>query len=246
MPQRRPGAPARAVLALMALLLLLAACAPVAPVKDAAGPPRPVRPPRHRVSGGRLIVGAISDAKVLNPVLSSDVPSAEVWSRVYESLVKVDPQTGQPVPRLAERYEIAADGTSLTFVLRPGLVWSDGTPFSGDDFKMTAEAVMRSKKSVRKNLFQDIVGARAYAEGKATSIEGISVQDNVLTIRLEKPFCPAITEIGLFGIIPRSVFGKYLDAQDASKNIDEAPRTSPRRSAWARSSSRSGAPTTAS
>jgi peptide/nickel transport system substrate-binding protein len=88
---------------------------------------------------------------------------------------------------------------------------------------MTAEAVMRSKKTVRKSTWQDVVGARAYAEGKAASIDGISVDGNQVTIQLEKPFCPAITEIGLFGIIPRSVFGKYLDPNDAAKNIDDAP-----------------------
>src|SRR5439155_20793627 len=125
------------------------------------------------VRGGRLVTGAISDAKVLNPVLSSDVPSAEVWGRIYESLIHVDPQTGQPPRGLAERFEVGADGQTLTFALRQGLTWSDGTPFSGEDVKLTAGAVMRSKKSVRKSTFQDIVGARAYAEGKATSIEGI-------------------------------------------------------------------------
>ena len=219
MLHRRNGLLMRTVVAMMAGLLLLAGCAPAPTAPSASGGQSGATP----VAGGRLVVGAIADAKVLNPVLSSDVPSAEVWSRVYESLVKVDPQTGQPTPRLAERYEVAPDGQSLTFWLRPGLVWSDGTPFTGDDFKATAEAVMRSKKTVRKSTFQDIVGARAFGEGKATSIEGISVEDNVLSIRLEKPFCPAITEIGLFGIVPRHVFGKYMDGQDAAKNIDEAP-----------------------
>ena len=219
MPHRRTGSLIRIVVIMMAGLLLLAGCAPARTAPATAPDPSDNAP----VAGGRLVVGAIADAKVLNPVLSSDVPSAEVWSRVYESLLKVDPQTGQPTPRLAERYEVAADGQGLTFWLRPGVTWSDGTPFTGDDVKATAEAVMRSKKTVRKSTFQDIVGARAFAEGKASSIEGISVQDNVLTIRLEKPFCPAVTELGLFGIVPRHVFGKYMDGQDAAKNIDEAP-----------------------
>ncbi|MGE3271890.1 MAG: ABC transporter substrate-binding protein [Chloroflexota bacterium] len=228
MLQRRSSLLTRVVTLLMASLLLLAGCtpapsAPAAPGGPSAGPAAGAVVPGAPVVGGRLIVGAISDAKVLNPVLSSDVPSAEVWSRVYESLIRVDPESGQPQPRLAERFEVAPDGTQLTFTLKPGVVWSDGTAFSGDDFKMTAEAVMRSKKSVRKNLFQDIVGARAYAEGKATEIAGITVDGNVLTIKLEKPFCPALTELGLFGIIPRHVFGKYLDPADATKNIDEAP-----------------------
>jgi peptide/nickel transport system substrate-binding protein len=222
MLHRRPPLAVRATTVLLALLLFLVGCAPAVSTRNepaaqsgpAAGVP---------VSGGRLVVGAISDAKVLNPVLSSDVPSAEVWSRVYESLIKVDPQSGAPTPRLAERYEVAPDGQMLTFWLKQDVTWSDGTPFTGEDFRATAEAVMRSKKTVRKSIFQDIVGARSFAEGKATSIEGITVQDNVLTIRLEKPFCPAVTELGLFSIIPKHVFGKYTDPSDPSKNLDEAP-----------------------
>jgi peptide/nickel transport system substrate-binding protein len=219
MSHRRPGSFVRAIIMLMVAVFALAACTPASSVKQASGNSADAAP----VRGGRLVTGAISDAKVLNPVLSSDVPSAEVWGRIYESLIRVDPQTGQPQPRLAERFDVGADGQTLTFTLRQGLTWSDGTPFSGEDVKLTAEAVMRSKKSVRKSTFQDIVGARAYAEGKASTIDGITVDGNVVTIKLEKPFCPAITEIGLFGIIPQSVFGKYLDPNDATKNLDEAP-----------------------
>src|SRR5215213_4486109 len=98
MPRRRNGVLMKIVITMMAGLLLLAGCAPAqnAPSTSAG------RTDAAPVSGGRLVVGAIADAKVLNPVLSSDVPSAEVWSRVYESLIKVDPQTGAPTPSLAE------------------------------------------------------------------------------------------------------------------------------------------------
>jgi peptide/nickel transport system substrate-binding protein len=219
MSHRRSGSFVRAIIMLMVAVFALTACTPASSVKQPSANSADAAP----VRGGRLVTGAISDAKVLNPVLSSDVPSAEVWGRIYESLIRVDPQTGQPQPRLAERFDVGADGQTLTFTLRQGLTWSDGSPFSGDDVKLTAEAVMRSKKSVRKSTFQDIVGAKAYAEGKATAIDGITVDGNVVTIKLDKPFCPAITEIGLFGIIPQSVFGKYLDPNDATKNLDEAP-----------------------
>ncbi|MCC7372786.1 MAG: hypothetical protein IT306_30520 [Chloroflexi bacterium] len=220
----------RVVMLLLASLTIVTSCAPATGVAPSAGAPGSASTgvsgatlaAGTPVAGGRVVVGAISDAKVLNPVLSSDVPSAEVWGRVYESLIRVDPESGQPLPRLAERFEMSPDGLGLTFTLRSGVTWSDGAPFTGDDFKMTAEAVMRSKKSVRKNLFQDIVGAREYAEGKATEIAGITVNGNVLTVTLAKAFCPALTELGLFGIIPRHVFGKYLDPADPNKNLDEA------------------------
>ncbi len=197
--------------------------AAAAPATKATAPapaaPAPVAPK----PGGRVIVGAFADAKVLSPITSTDAPSAEVWNRIYESLIKVDPKTAQPVPRLAERWEVSPDSKTLTFVLRDGLTWSDGSPLTGEDFKFTAEAVMRSKTTVRKNIFQDIVGAKDYGEGKLESITGIAVSGNTLTINMDKPFCPALTDLGLFGIVPKSVFGKYLDPKDASKNLDNAP-----------------------
>jgi peptide/nickel transport system substrate-binding protein len=170
-----------------------------------------------------VIVGAPADAKVLSPVHSTEVYSGDVWGRLYESLIDVDVKTGQPLPRLAEKFEVAPDNTTLTFTLRDGLKWSDGSAFSGEDFKFTVEAVMRSKQTVRKNNFQDIVGAKDFAEGKSTSISGITVDGKAVTVKLQMPFCPGLINIGGFGIIPKSVFSKYMDPQDTSKTIDDAP-----------------------
>ncbi len=218
----------RALVGLAIAAFVVSACAPAAvppaaPSPAKAGQVAPAAPAGPPTPGGRYIFGSFSDAKVLSPVLSTDVPSAEVWWRVYESLIKVDRNTGQPVPRLAEKFEFSPDGKGLIFTLRDGLTWSDGSAFSGDDFKFTAEAVMRSKKTVRKNIFQDIVGAREFGEGKADTISGIAVDGKTITVTLEKPFCPALTGIGGFGVIPKSVFGKYMDPRDPSKNLDDAP-----------------------
>ncbi|MCC6174211.1 MAG: hypothetical protein IT305_02810 [Chloroflexi bacterium] len=214
---------ARFVLALAATALVVAGCTPAAPStpsgaqgvgeRTAANVPSP---------GGRVVVGSFADAKVLNPVLSTDVSSAEVWNRIYASLIQVDRTTAQPKPYLAQSFTAGEDGKSLSFVLRDGLTWSDGSPLTGDDVRFTAEAVMRSKKSARKSIFQSITGARDYAEGKAETISGIVVDGKTVTFQLEKVSCPSLTDIGLFGIIPKSVFGKYLDPKDASRNLDEA------------------------
>jgi peptide/nickel transport system substrate-binding protein len=187
---------------------------PTVAAKPAADSPRP---------GGRAIVGSFSDAKVLSPVHSTDVYSADVWGRIYESLIETDAKTGDVMPRLAHKFEVSPDNTTITFTLRDGLKWSDGSAFSGEDFKFTAEAVMRSKQTVRKSIFQEIVGAKDFADGKAESITGVVVSGSTVAIKLAKPFCPALINIGGFGIIPKSVFARYMDPKDASKNIDEAP-----------------------
>ena len=212
-PSAPTSAPAAATTAPAAAVQPTAPLVP-APTAAPAGQPKP---------GGRLIYGSFSDAKVLNPVLSDDVGSSDVWGRIYESLTDVNAKTGEPSPRLAEKFEVSPDSKTYTFTLRDGLKWSDGSAFSGEDFKFTAEAVMRSKKTVRKNNFQDIVGAKDFGDGKAEDISGIKVDGKTITVQMAKSFCPALTQIGGFGIIPKSVFGKYLDPKDASKNLDDAP-----------------------
>jgi peptide/nickel transport system substrate-binding protein len=160
---------------------------------------------------------------VLNPVLLADVPSGSVIGQIYESLIALNKDSGLPEPRLAERFEQSPDSRKLTFVLRDGLQWSDGSPFTGDDFLFTAEAVMRSKKTIWKNRFQDIAGARDFADGKAPSIAGIVVSGTTLTVTFSQPSCAALSLMGAFPILPKSVFGRYLDPNDASKNLDDAP-----------------------
>ncbi|NJN67852.1 MAG: peptide ABC transporter substrate-binding protein [Chloroflexaceae bacterium] len=41
------------------------------------------------------------------------------------------------IPASAERWEVSADGLTWTFFLRPGLVWSDGTPLTAYDWEAT-------------------------------------------------------------------------------------------------------------
>jgi peptide/nickel transport system substrate-binding protein len=173
--------------------------------------------------GGRVIWGDITDVKTLNPVTSTDTSSTEVINRIYGALLEVDPKTGDVYPGLAEKYDFSADGKTLTFQLRDGLKWSDGSAFSGDDFKLTVMATLRSKKTNHKNNVDQIVGAKEYIDGTAGDLTGIKVDGKNITVNLASSFCPALIQIGNLRIIPQSVFGKYLDPKDASKNIDDAP-----------------------
>ncbi|MBV9546207.1 MAG: hypothetical protein JOY61_17700, partial [Chloroflexi bacterium] len=97
------------------------------------------------------------------------------------------------------------------------------SPLTGDDFKFSIEGLLRSKKTSRRNTVDQIAGARQYVDGAASDVSGISVDGNTITVTLVNSFCPALTQIGGVQIIPQSVFGKYLDPNDASKNLDDAP-----------------------
>ena len=81
---------------------------------------------------------------ILNPYLSSGTKDVEAASLIVEGLAGFD-EKGEVFPRLAESIPtvenggISADLTTITWKLKPGLLWSDGTPVTSADAKFTWE-----------------------------------------------------------------------------------------------------------
>jgi peptide/nickel transport system substrate-binding protein len=81
---------------------------------------------------------------ILNAYLSGGTKDVEASSVILEGLAGYD-QNGELFPRLAESIPtvenggVAADLTSITWKLKPGLLWSDGTPVTSADVKFTWE-----------------------------------------------------------------------------------------------------------
>ena len=92
-------------------------------------PPSPVAGP---VDGGTVFAPLTTDPTTLNWVRASDTPAAQIGRLVGDSLVDHGPDL-RYLPRLAERWEISADQRVITFHLRPGVTWHDGTPFTASD-----------------------------------------------------------------------------------------------------------------
>ncbi|MFI1035498.1 ABC transporter substrate-binding protein [Streptomyces sp. NPDC020951] len=80
-------------------------------------------------AGGKqdtLTLGMSADIQGWDP---SNQPSYQGWSAdaVYQSLIQCDAH-GQPHPDAAERWTFKKDNTGVTFHLRAGMKFSDGTP----------------------------------------------------------------------------------------------------------------------
>jgi peptide/nickel transport system substrate-binding protein len=83
---------------------------------------------------GELIVGISSDINTLDPQMSpSDVFRHTIRSTVFEALVFINPDTLKADPLLAESWEASADGLTVTFKLKSGVTWHNGSPFTAAD-----------------------------------------------------------------------------------------------------------------
>ncbi|WP_151718087.1 peptide ABC transporter substrate-binding protein [Gemmobacter serpentinus] len=95
-----------------------------------------------RGSDGELRLLFNQAVSTLNVYLSSGTKDITAASLVLEPLAAYDPD-GQLVPRLAAEIPsqknggIATDLTSITWKLKPGVQWSDGTPLTSEDVKFT-------------------------------------------------------------------------------------------------------------
>lgn len=166
--------------------------------------------------GGTLIYGETTDLQTLNPILSSDSYSGMVTRLIYSYLVETSPIDGSPVPDLADRWEIAADGVTHTFHLSPEATWHDGRPVTADDVIFSFDVTLDpSGLSPR----QSTVG-RAIREYR-------KVDDHTVVLIAVSPRATFIEETaGLVGIIPKhiweSVSADAFGADPGSTGADPA------------------------
>ncbi|MCY7348819.1 MAG: peptide ABC transporter substrate-binding protein [Pyrinomonadaceae bacterium] len=73
----------------------------------------------------------------LDPQIGTGQVEQRIYVALYEGLVEYDPQTLEPVPAIAERWETNGDSTEYTFYLRKNARWSNGEPITAKDFVYT-------------------------------------------------------------------------------------------------------------
>lgn len=104
----------------------------------------------------------------LDPQIGTGQVEQRIYLALFEGLVEYDPQTLEPIPAIAERWETNADSTEYVFHLRRNARWSNGEPITAGDFVYT----------IRRGLAPDfasraagqayyIKNARAFNDGEA-------------------------------------------------------------------------------
>ncbi|MEW1642608.1 ABC transporter substrate-binding protein [Streptomyces sp. NPDC091219] len=92
-----------------------------------------------------------------DPVVGGSGAQFRELALVYASLTRTD-ATGKAVPDLAKSWEYNAKGDQITFHLRPGLKFSDGTPV---DAAAVKAAIVRAQKQKNSALFGDLTSIRS-------------------------------------------------------------------------------------
>lgn len=143
--------------------------------------------------GGEMNATVTSFPDYVDPQLSYTVEGWEVLWNTYIPLLTYRHQNGQAgtevVPGLAKGMpEISTDGKTYKLTLRPNMKYSDGTPIKATDFTYAIKRLFKAN-SGGSVFYEDIVGAKDFAEDKADAISGIVADDATgdIAITLDKP-----------------------------------------------------------
>ena len=94
------------------------------------------------LGGGELKFCLRMEPKTFDPLKVEDEASAAIRYLTGGTLVRVNRQTQELEPGLAQSWKISKDGRQITFHLRGGISFSDGTPFSASDVAYTIQQLM--------------------------------------------------------------------------------------------------------
>ncbi|MBV9409459.1 MAG: ABC transporter substrate-binding protein [Candidatus Eremiobacteraeota bacterium] len=184
-----------AALACAAVTVLVCACAPVA--QSGAG---------SRATD-TLGVAQQREPGSLNPALENGTSATEWGMLLFQYLVKYDDRgrlvgdAATDVPTLANG-GISRDGLTITYHLRGGLKWADGTPLTAKDCVYSVDAINDPANNPQSRFGYDVV-QRAEAPN-----------DTTLVLHLKRPFAPLLTVVMApqgFPILPAHLLANLPD-----------------------------------
>ncbi|MGD9763652.1 MAG: ABC transporter substrate-binding protein [Candidatus Binatia bacterium] len=172
----------------IAILIALAGCtdepsaSDVAPTPvGAADPPRIARP-QH------LFTATIADPKTFNPIIATDAASRAAVCDVFDTLVRLDPRSGEMQPALAESWSFDTSGTTLTLALRRDVRWHDGEPLTARDVVFTFEALYSPQ-------VPNPLAASLTFNGRRMALT--APDPHTVRIRVPHPFAPLLTSLAV-------------------------------------------------
>lgn len=150
---------------------------------------------------GSITIGALADAKRLLPLLASDSASGDISGLIFNGLTKYDKDlrvTGD----LAESWDVSGDGLIITFHLRKGVLWHDGTEFTSADVIFTYHTLLDPAVPTP---YSSVYGP----------VKSVSAPDRyTFRVTYREPYAPALESWGM-GIIPKHI----LEGKDLTKDI---------------------------
>lgn len=134
-----------------------------------------------------------------DPAQANNSTVDEVVSPIYDTLVDYD-AANKLQNKLAESYKTSSDGKTITFTLRSGVTFHDGTPLTAKDVVFTLDRLKKIKVGV-----SALIGA--YDSSTAPD-------DKTVVVTLSKPYSPFVPTLSRVYILNSALVTKNAGSDD--------------------------------
>lgn len=170
-----------------------------------------------------------AEPATLDPARSVAIPESSVELQIFEGLTRFD-ANDRPIPGVAEKWDVSADGLKYVFYLRSNAKWSNGDPVIAQDFEFAWKRVLNPEfASENAYMLFPLKNGRAYNEKKIAEDQvGVkALDDRTLEVTLEKPtaYFLSLTAFHVFYPVHRKTVIDYPDkwAADVNTLIGNGP-----------------------
>jgi len=144
--------------------------------------------------GGQLVASIRAVPRSFNRIVAREQTTELLSLLTQGRLVRINRSTFDLEPWLAETWDAAADGRTFTLHLRPGVTWSDGTPFTSADVLFTLQAVFDPKS-------ESVVANQLTVAGKP--ITATAPDDRTVVLTYPAPSGPGLRLLDALVIMPK-------------------------------------------
>ncbi len=149
-------------------------------------------------TGAQLIVARVKDAVGLDPATQTDGLSLTIAQEVFQNLVRFKPGGFDIRPDAATSWKTSQDGKTWTFVLRPGLKFSDGTPLDAVAVKFNFDRWHDSKNAYRGNFPYGYYASMFAGFDAKSAIASVAAPNRAtFVIHLRAPSAPLLHDLAM-------------------------------------------------
>ena len=161
-----------------------------------------------------LVIGdAIDDIVSIDPHEAFEFSGTDLVNNTYDTLVELDPlQPGELVPGLAESWDVAEDGVTYTFKMRPGVTFASGNPVRAEDAAFSLQRVVKLNKTPAFILTQ-------FGFTPENVEEMITFEGDTVTMKTDQPYAPSFVYNCLTAAVGSIVDKETVMANDAGGDM---------------------------
>ncbi len=175
------------------------------------------------INASAVYAGEVSDG-VLRSAIFYDISTMDVakttddymipmniFDRLFET--RMNDGTAEVVGSLCTDHSVSEDGLTYDFVLRDGVVFSNGNALTASDVQYSFERLLKAA-DMNTEIPLEVVGGQALMDGEADSLEGFAVTDDThFSVTLNAPNAGFLAELSApaMSIVDAETMGEVQD-----------------------------------